>query len=152
MWLALFIITFMIMEFVAWWLHKYVMHGFLWGLHKDHHNPNPGRVFQKNDSFALFFAVPSFFLILFGTQGYNPLLAAIGFGIMAYGFIYFVVHEVIIHKRLRSIKLPMNSYFKALRIAHGHHHCIKTKEHCKNFGMLVVPLSYFRKQVSKEFA
>ena len=25
------------MEFVAWFAHKYIMHGFLWSLHKDHH-------------------------------------------------------------------------------------------------------------------
>ena len=31
------ITTFIFMEFVAWSVHKYVMHGFLWSLHKDHH-------------------------------------------------------------------------------------------------------------------
>ena len=25
------------MEFMAWFTHKYIMHGFLWVLHKDHH-------------------------------------------------------------------------------------------------------------------
>ena len=28
---------FFFMEFMAWFTHKYVMHGFLWVLHKDHH-------------------------------------------------------------------------------------------------------------------
>ena len=27
------------MEFMAWFTHKYVMHGFLWNLHFDHHKP-----------------------------------------------------------------------------------------------------------------
>ena len=34
--------TFALMEFVAWFTHKYIMHGFLWVLHKDHHQVNPG--------------------------------------------------------------------------------------------------------------
>ena len=34
-------ITFVFMEFVAWATHKYVMHGFLWYLHEDHHVPSP---------------------------------------------------------------------------------------------------------------
>ncbi|MEZ4872708.1 MAG: hypothetical protein R2827_10835 [Bdellovibrionales bacterium] len=57
---GLFIITFLAMEFAAWWLHKYVMHGFLWNLHEDHHVPPKGRKWQYNDMFAIFFAFPSF--------------------------------------------------------------------------------------------
>jgi len=30
-------ITFLAMEWVAWAAHKYIMHGFLWNLHEDHH-------------------------------------------------------------------------------------------------------------------
>ena len=41
--------TFLFMEFVAWATHKYVMHGFLWHLHKDHHVVNKDHKFQKND-------------------------------------------------------------------------------------------------------
>ena len=29
--------TFIFMEGVAWFTHKYVMHGFLWSWHKSHH-------------------------------------------------------------------------------------------------------------------
>ena len=43
------------MEFVAWATHKYVMHGFLWVLHADHHRPSH-RGLQKNDWFSVFFA------------------------------------------------------------------------------------------------
>ena len=48
---ALFISTVVAMEFAAWALHKYVMHGFLWNLHEDHHLPYT-TPFQKNDLFA----------------------------------------------------------------------------------------------------
>ena len=42
--------TFVLMEGVTWLTHKYVMHGFLWNLHEDHHRPRPG-IFEKNDAF-----------------------------------------------------------------------------------------------------
>lgn len=34
--------SFFFIEFVAWFTHKYVMHGFLWTLHKDHHYSHKG--------------------------------------------------------------------------------------------------------------
>lgn len=37
LWILIFLATFCFMEFMAWFTHKYVMHGFLWSLHKDHH-------------------------------------------------------------------------------------------------------------------
>lgn len=134
---AIFTLTFLSMELAAWSLHKFVMHGFLWSLHKDHHTPVAGKTFQKNDLFALFFAVPSFLLILFGKLWLNSTLSAIGFGVMAYGVAYFFVHEVIIHRRLKFIKPPKNRYISSLRIAHALHHKQKGKHGCKHFGMLI---------------
>ena len=58
--------TFIIMEGITWLTHRYVMHGFLWWLHKDHHQPEPG-FFEKNDSFFVIFAIPSMLLIGVGT-------------------------------------------------------------------------------------
>ena len=92
--------TFFVMEAITWLTHKYVMHGFLWYLHKDHHQVEPG-FFEKNDAFFIIFAIPSFLLILFGIKGHMWWMAAIGFGIMAYGFAYFMVHDVIIHQRFK---------------------------------------------------
>ena len=57
------IATFITMEGVTWLTHRYVMHGFLWYLHKDHHQVKPG-FFEKNDAFFVIFAVPSVLLIL----------------------------------------------------------------------------------------
>jgi len=37
LWIAVFVLTFLVMEFMAWFIHKYIMHGLLWVLHKDHH-------------------------------------------------------------------------------------------------------------------
>ncbi len=137
-WLSVFLFTFFFMEFMAWFLHKYVMHGPLWILHKDHHVKIPGRSYQLNDAFAIFFAIPSFFSILFDSMYHIPLLGAIGFGIMAYGIAYFYVHEVVIHRRWKIFNVPDYKYIKAIREAHRIHHSINTKEGCSNFGMLVV--------------
>ncbi len=140
--ILVFLGTFVWMEWAAWALHKYVMHGFLWVLHKDHHVINKDRKWQYNDFFALFFAVPSFLLILSGTYWLSFTYAAIGYGIMAYGAVYFTVHEVIIHRRMKFIKAN-NWYTRAVTVAHKHHHIIDGKYGATNFGMLVVPLRYF---------
>ncbi len=52
-------ITFFLMEFVAWFTHKYIMHGFLWSLHKDHHQVDKDKTFQKNDYFLLQKNIPN---------------------------------------------------------------------------------------------
>jgi len=54
--------TFIVMEGITWCTHKYVMHGFLWILHKDHHQVRPG-VFEKNDLFAFIFE--NYYLIFY---------------------------------------------------------------------------------------
>ena len=53
------------MEGVTWCTHKYVMHGFGWFLHEDHHQPGYPNVFEKNDAFFVVFAIPSmlFFIL-----------------------------------------------------------------------------------------
>ena len=58
MWLhvLVFFITFFIMEFMAWFTHKYIMHGFLWRLHSDHHKKEHDSWFEKNDTFFIFYA------------------------------------------------------------------------------------------------
>ena len=149
MWISIFILTFIIMEFNAWFLHKFVMHGFLWNLHKDHHVPVKERWWEYNDFFAFFFAVPSFLLILSNHLWDMPLNAAIGFGIMAYGAAYFFVHEVMIHRRLKFIKGSTHWYSEAVNAAHKIHHSVRTKDGAKNFGMLVVPMEYFARARKK---
>ena len=55
-----FISTFLFMEFMAWFSHKYIMHGFLWSLHKDHHNQNlKTSWWERNDLFFVMYALVS---------------------------------------------------------------------------------------------
>ena len=132
------------MEVITWATHKWVMHGSLWFLHKDHHQKEPG-FFEKNDAFFVIFAIPSFISILMGTLYHIFWLQAVGFGIMAYGVAYFLVHDVIIHQRFKWFSRSDNSYIRAIRWAHKMHHRHLHKENGESFGMLYVAKKYFKK-------
>ena len=135
--------TFLIMEFVAWFTHKYVMHGFLWSLHQDHHVSEAG-FFEKNDSFFLLFAIPSLILCITGSNYGFDYRFWIGLGILFYGIAYFLVHDVFIHQRFKILKRSNNVYFRALRKAHKVHHKHLVAQNGECFGMLLVPFKYFR--------
>lgn len=137
--------TFIVMEGITWCTHKYVMHGFLWYLHADHHEPKYPHVFEKNDLFFVIFAIPSIALIYYGFEapGFDARLW-VGFGIMAYGAAYFFVHDIFIHQRFKILKHTNNAYFKGLRKGHKVHHKHLGKEDGECFGMLWVPMKYFK--------
>jgi beta-carotene 3-hydroxylase len=136
--------TFVTMEGITWLTHRYVMHGFLWILHRDHHQVEPG-FFEKNDLFFVIFAVPSMLLIGFGVHDSIWWMAAIGFGIMAYGAAYFIVHDVIIHQRFKWFSRSNSTYVRAIRWAHKMHHKHLGKEDGESFGMLLVHKKYWEK-------
>ena len=124
MWWLIVLGTFCFMEFVAWFAHKYVMHGFLWILHKDHHQHEPG-FFERNDAFFLIFAIPSATSFIVGSNFGMPWLTAIGTGILIYGICYFLVHDVFIHRRFKWLRNSDLWYFRAIRKAHKIHHSRK---------------------------
>ena len=68
----------------------------------------------------------------------------IGLGIALYGFAYFLVHEIIIHRRLPFLKRVNSRYIKGLRMAHKVHHKHLKKTGATCFGMLIVPKKYFK--------
>lgn len=136
------VLTFLFMEFVAWFTHKYVMHGLGWYFHKDHHQPEPG-FFEKNDAFFLIFAIPSMILIFLGVTNGMDIRFFIGLGIAIYGFAYFLVHDIFIHQRFPLFRRSNNIYLRAIRKAHKVHHKHLGKEEGECFGMLLVPMKYF---------
>lgn len=139
----IFLATFFTMEFMAWATHKFVMHGFMWYFHRDHHVEEPG-FFERNDVFFLIYAIPSWLCIMLGLMKQNFIPVWIGFGIAAYGLAYFLVHDVFIHRRLKWLKNIDNNYFRAIRKAHKVHHKHLGKEQGECFGMLIVPMKYIR--------
>jgi beta-carotene 3-hydroxylase len=142
--LSIVIVTFLIMEGITWATHKYIMHGWLWYLHEDHHKKKTG-FFEKNDMFFVIFAIPSFSCILLGTIDSIFWLQAIGFGVMAYGFAYFMVHDVIIHQRFKWFSRSNSTYIQAIRRAHKMHHKHLDKHEGESFGMLYVHKEYWEK-------
>ncbi|MDC1236915.1 sterol desaturase family protein [Polaribacter sp.] len=141
--------TFLGMEFMAWCTHKFVMHGFLWNLHQDHHLPNKNSFFERNDVFFLIYAIPSWLCIMLGSMFVLWWVMYIGFGILAYGIAYFLVHEVFIHQRFKWFKNSETVYLKAIRRAHKIHHKHIGKEQGECFGMLIVPWKYISNELRK---
>ena len=142
--ISIILVTFFLMEGITWLTHRYIMHGFLWYLHQDHHQPNPG-FFEKNDAFFLIFAIPSWLCIMLGLQQQLYIAAAIGFGIALYGFAYFVVHEIIIHQRFKWFTRSNNTYIRTIRWAHKMHHKHMDKYQGESFGMLFAAKKYWQK-------
>ncbi len=136
--------TFLVMEGITWLTHRFIMHGFLWFLHEDHHQKGPG-FFEKNDAFFLIFAIPCWLCIMLGLQFKVYWMAAVGSGIALYGFAYFVVHEVIIHQRFKFFTRSSNTYIRAIRWAHKMHHKHLGKYEGESFGMLFVAKKYWDK-------
>ena len=136
MWIHIlvFILTFCIMEFMAWFTHKYVMHGFLWSLHADHHKKDHDSWFERNDAFFIFYAVVSIGCFLLWQNGILEIGLSIGLGIFAYGLAYFIVHDIFIHQRIRFLSKTKNSYLLAIRRAHKQHHKHVGKERGECFG------------------
>jgi beta-carotene 3-hydroxylase len=135
---AVFAATLAGMEVFAYVAHRWMMHGFLWSLHKSHHEPRLGR-FEKNDWFAVIFAGPAIALIAWGSYGGPPRLVWAGAGITAYGAIYAGFHDVLVHRRVRHGWNPRSRYLKRIMQAHRLHHVVESKHGTVSFGFLWAP-------------
>lgn len=128
------------MEFVAWSSHKYIMHGFGWGWHRDHHEPHD-KLLEKNDLYAVFGAAMSITAfsvgspLVLGADAWWP-ATWIGIGILAYGVIYTVIHDGLVHQRYFRW-VPKRGYAKRLVQAHKLHHATIGKEGGVSFGFVV---------------
>ena len=121
------------MEAFAWWAHKYVMHGWGWAWHRDHHEPHDN-VLEKNDLFAVVFG--SIVIVMF-IVGYfvSDFLWWFALGITVYGLIYTFVHDGLVHQRYFKW-VPKRGYAKRLVQAHKLHHATVGKEGGVSFGFL----------------
>lgn len=136
------IATFLVMEGTAWFTHKYVMHGFGWKWHKDHHNHHKG-FFEKNDYYAVVFSSIAIFTIIYGDLNREFwYLTYIGIGVSAYGLSYFVFHDLIVHRRIKFKYSAKSSYMKRIMHAHYIHHKVHSKEGAEAFGFLYAPKKF----------
>jgi len=135
--IAIVIMVVIAMEIVARLSHKYIMHGWGWAWHESHHVPHQN-TFERNDLFAVVFAIPSILLIYLGTHYEHPVLW-VGAGMTIYGFLYFFVHDGLVHKRWPFRIAPKGRYLIRLVQAHRIHHAVHTREGCVSFGFLYAP-------------
>lgn len=137
--------SFLMMEAVAWLAHRYLMHGWLWRLHKDHHQKEEYGFWEHNDFFFLIFATPGMTLLAIGIFFHSGYALYAGMGISLYGLCYFLVHDLFIHQRFKLFRNSNNRYLLGIRRAHKMHHKNLGKEGGECFGMLWVPMKYFKK-------
>jgi beta-carotene 3-hydroxylase len=140
--IGIMLLTFVVMEVVAWVMHKYVLHGFLWFLHKSHHTRH-NHAFELNDLFFAWYGTLAMLFFIFGSEPLDYRFW-IGAGITLYGVAYFLIHDVFIHRRIKAFGRTSNVYFKALNMAHRVHHKSSRKDGSESFGMLWVSPRYFK--------
>jgi beta-carotene 3-hydroxylase len=123
------------MEGLAWAAHKYIMHGFGWAWHRDHHEPHDN-VVEKNDLFGLIGAVATVTLFILGYL-YSPVLWWVALGVTLYGIIYALVHDGLVHQRFFRW-VPKSGYARWLVQAHKLHHAAVGKDGGVSFGFVFV--------------
>lgn len=129
--------SFFAMEALAWAGHKYIMHGWGWGLHRSHHEPHNGW-FEVNDLYGLGFGLLAVATFLWLTPLWPPLYW-IAVGVTLYGLAYFLVHDGLVHQRWPFHHKPRNAYLRRLVQAHRLHHAVDGREGCVSFGFLYAP-------------
>ncbi|GGC27128.1 beta-carotene hydroxylase [Novosphingobium marinum] len=138
--IAIVLATMLAMEFVAWSSHKYIMHGFGWAWHRDHHEPHDN-LLEKNDLYAVVGAAMSISMFALG----SPLVAGeaawspatwIGAGILGYGIVYTLIHDGLVHQRYFRW-VPKRGYARRLVQAHKLHHATVGKEGGVSFGFVI---------------
>ncbi len=145
--------TFIFMEGVAWFAHKYVMHGFLWSLHEDHHFPKyvkRSSFFEKNDWFFVIFAFPAMICYMLGSIMNNSIVLSVAIGITLYGFAYFIFHEIVFHRRLKWFNRWKSVYVKSIILAHSKHHQHYDRHQGECFGLLIFPYKYLKQEKDKK--
>jgi len=121
------------MELFAWAMHKYVMHGWGWAWHRDHHEPHDN-TFERNDLYAVVFGVIVTAMFTAGWY-WSPALWWTAFGITVYGVIYTVIHDGLVHQRWFRWN-PRRGYAKRLVQAHRLHHASIGKGGGVSFGFV----------------
>ncbi|WP_298912579.1 sterol desaturase family protein [uncultured Algimonas sp.] len=122
------------MEVLAWAIHKYVMHGPGWGWHESHHRETDGP-FEKNDLYAVWFSVIAAGLFIAGSLWWQPLWF-VALGLTIYGLLYAFVHDGLVHQRWPFFVHTRGRYMKRLVQAHRLHHAVNTREGAVSFGFL----------------
>lgn len=132
------------MEAVTYMVHRFVMHGVLERLHLSHHRNAAAEFAAKspepNDVFPLAFSLVVIVAFWFGfnVPGFAFLLPLF-VGITLYGVVYTVVHDGIIHGRVRWMKRGNSPTATRLTVAHRAHHRANGEPYGMLFPWLTMP-------------
>ena len=118
---AIALVAFVMMELVSYLVHRFVYHKILWVIHKSHHTPRTG-LFELNDLFPVVFASLTILLIGYAVSLPNGMdLLALGVGITMYGAVYLMIHDLYVHRRMKSLSFRIPLLLK-IKKAHMVHH------------------------------
>jgi beta-carotene 3-hydroxylase len=132
--LLIALLSFCAMEFVSYGVHRFLYHRIFWFIHRSHHVPRTGP-FERNDLFPVVFAGASCLLIFAGLErGPFSLYLGAGLGITAYGAVYFIVHDLYIHRRVKRLAFRI-PFLLAAKKAHAVHH----RTGGEPYGLLLFP-------------
>lgn len=124
--------SFVAMEFFSYLAHRFIYHGALWFIHRSHHTPRKG-LFELNDLFPVVLAASTITLMMYGfAQPDGVDIVAASIGISAYGLLYFTIHDLYVHRRMRSLTFAI-PYLKRVKKAHMVHHLYGAEP----FGLLL---------------
>ncbi|MEM9987517.1 MAG: sterol desaturase family protein [Bacteroidota bacterium] len=132
--------TFIIMEVWAWIMHRYILHGPLWFIHRTHHRYNP-TWWEWNDVVSILYGLISMGLVVYGLE-YGSRLLWVGVGIAVYGTFYFIFHDIIIHRRVKIRFSSKNPYINRLIRAHKMHHKHPNRDESEAYGFLYAIKKY----------
>ena len=138
--ILVFLLSCLGMEAWAWFMHKFLLHGPFWFLHKSHHSVNPGW-FEWNDLVSVIYGIAASFFMIKGIQHEN-LLLPLGLGITVYGIVYFIFHDIIIHRRIKVKYKFTSPYINRLIRAHKIHHKHMGRKGSEAFGFLYADPKY----------
>ena len=124
------------MEGVAWVVHRFVMHGSLWVIHRSHHRVRRG-VFELNDLFGVTFAALAIVLFFAAPALGQPALWWFAAGMTAYGLLYAFVHDGVVHRRWPVAPRAERGYLGRLAQAHRLHHATRQRDGAVSFGFLI---------------
>jgi beta-carotene 3-hydroxylase len=123
-WIATALFVAFLMELWAGFVHGQMWHGFLYRMHRSHHETTGP--FEWNDVLSASHAPIAIVLIVYGCEA-TPALSTtlafgVGMGMTLFGLSYLVVHDGFVHRRLPVSFLGRFTYFRKVRAHHNIHH------------------------------
>ncbi len=109
------------MEPLSGLIHRKFGHGIGWRLHRGHHE-TPVKGPELNDVIPLVSAVVTIIAMAVGVYvpGWSA-LAALALGATIYGAVYFLVHDIYIHRRIPLLPKQIG-FLEPFKAAHLEHH------------------------------